>query len=413
MSAMRACGGALAALLLAACGGGTTSTAPGGAVLSFSASVRVGGLCCLIYSPQIAVDGNRVFVGWIEAIRYTTYTPLRRSNDGGASFPDALSFGDWTRGDQDQLRLATAPGLALHLAWEDTRGGTCDPFCRGARLFTTRSADGGETFAANQPLPTAGAGGEQGAPALGAAANGDLFAAWHEGNGAGTAIRFARRMAAGPDEAPVRVDAGQPAVPAQRFPALAHTTDGRVAVAWLDARSGKSEVYVARSLDRGGHFGIGARLHPEDALVTDRAGVRLAVTGAGRMIATWAEQRGGRWQVQVAVSLDGGQSFTTPRPIESSSAGDQTAPALAAQESGAVYLAWQDSRSGADRLRAARSRDGADSFEPSVLVDSPPSGAEGDQRQPALVVDAGGQLLAVWLDFSRPDPGIYFARSAR
>lgn len=40
------------------------------------------------------------------------------------------------------------------------------------------------------------------------------------------------------------------------------------------------------------------------ALATDRAGVRLGVTGAGRIIATWAEQRGGRGQVQVAVSPD-------------------------------------------------------------------------------------------------------------
>lgn len=41
------------------------------------------------------------------------------------------------------------------------------------------------------------------------------------------------------------------------------------------------------------------------------------------------------------------------------------------------------------------------------------AGAAGDQRQPALVVDAGGSLLAVWLDISRPDPGVYFTRSAR
>lgn len=73
----------IATLALVACGDNNSPPQP----LSFTPSVKVGGLCCLLYNPQIAIAGDRIFVAWDEAIRYTTYIPFYRSNDGGSSFP--------------------------------------------------------------------------------------------------------------------------------------------------------------------------------------------------------------------------------------------------------------------------------------------------------------------------------------
>ena len=53
---------------------------------------------------------------------------------------------------------------------------------------------------------------------------------------------------------------------------------------------------------------------------------------------------------------------------------------------------------------------GADSFEPSVFVDDP-GNLEGDQESPALTVGSGGAVFVTWVDFTKPDPGIFFARS--
>ena len=100
---------------------------------------------------------------------------------------------------------------------------------------------------------------------------------------------------------------------------------------------------------------------------------------------------------------------TVPAAVEAT-AGNQQLPALATLAPGSVYLAWQDERSGQERVRVARSRDGGDSFEPSVLIDDPGT-AEGDQRGPALTVGADGVVYAAWVDFTKPDSGIFFARS--
>ena len=409
-------GVALAALaLVLACGGGpssppTPSPAP---PLSFARSVKVGGFCCLLYTPRVVASGGRIFVAWTQAIRYTTYIPLRRSTDGGLNFPDELAFVDASSGDRDAANLAAAPGGALSLVWEDTRNGTCDPFCRGEQVFTTRSADGGASFAPNQTVEATASSDEQRTPVHAVADNGDVLVAWQDRRNRRAEIYFARSLDAGASyERAILVDAGGAGSGEQRFPAIATQADGRVYVGWLDTRSGLPEVYLARSLDRGASFGAGAPLHPAVPAVTDRASLQLGVTGAGRLVTAWSEKRHGRCQVRCAMSLDGAQSFATARATDPATQGDQTFPALAVYGSGEVYLAWQDSRTGSDRVRVARSLDGADSFEASVLVDDP-GAVGGNQQQPALSVDASGRLLAVWLDFSKADSGVYFARSLR
>jgi hypothetical protein len=403
----------LASLALLACGRESPPTPSPRPPLSFTGSVKVGGFCCLLSNPKIAVDADRVFVAWTQAIRYTTFIPLRRSSDAGRSFPDELAFADATSGDRETMRLAVDANGALDLVWEDSRNGSCDPFCRGYQLFATRSVDGGATFAANRPIAASPvANGEQTSPVQAVAADGDVFVAWQEQGGSGVEVRVARSLDAGVSYQPaVRVDPSA-AAPDQRFPSLALPPDGRVYVAWLDGRSGRPEVYLAHSVDRGVRFGSAGPLHPSAPEVTDRAGLQLAVTGTGRLVAVWTERRAGRWRLQGVVSLDGGQSFTTPRALDAAPQGDQTFPVLAVYGADEVYVAWQDSRSGAERLRIARSTDGADTFEASLLVDDP-GAAEGNQQQPDVVVDAHGSVLAVWLDFSKSDSGVYLARSGR
>jgi len=403
----------LAVAVLAACGGGSSSepSPPGPQPLRFGRSVNVGGFCCLLHRPRLVASGDRVFVAWTQAVRYTTSIPLRRSSDAGLSFPDELDFVDAESGDRDAIRLAIAPGGILSLVWEDSRSGRCDPFCQGYQVFTTRSADGGARFTANRAIAPA-AGDEQSNPVQLIADNGDVFMAWQQRSGGRATIQVARSLDAG-----ASYQSAVPADPAadgdQSFPAIAMQPDGRLYAAWLDRRSGWPEVYFSRSLDRGASFGPGVPLHPSVPEVTDRAGVQLAVTGAGRLVAAWTERRDGRWQVQRSVSLDGGQSFTAPRPVDPAAvSGDQSFPALAVRATGEVYLAWQDKRSGTDRARIARSTDGADTFETSVPIDDS-GAADGSQWQPDIYVDATGSVLAVWVDLSKPASGIYFARSIR
>ena len=396
-----------AVLLLSACESDSTSDP-----LEFESSVRVGGLCCLLWAPTIAVDGDNVYVGWSESIRFTSYLPLYRSTDGGASFDDSLSFDDATGGDADAFTIALSVFGRLHLVWEDSRNGICDPFCRGYDIYSTWSVDSGDAFADNRPAdggPAIGAS-AQGRPAQTITDAGAVLVVWEDSRFGGSEVFISRSLDRG-----VSFETGRPleatgARPrSQRSPTIASEIDGRVFVAWLDDRGGSRNVYLAVSDDRGASFDPGAPLHPSDAGATDRSNVKLVATGLGTLVAVWAEHRDDVWQIYRAVSRDGGASFTIPAAVEPTQA-NQRLPTIATHATGDVYLGWQDERSGQGRVHVARSRDGADSFEPSVFVDDP-GNLEGDQESPALTVGSGGAVFVTWVDFTKPDPGIFFARS--
>jgi hypothetical protein len=309
----------------------------------------------------------------------------------------------------ERVRLDATPGGELLLVWQDSRNGTCDPFCRGHELFAARSADGGASFAENLRIDPAGV--AQGPPALLVTPDGTVLVAWFDGRDGGSHIYLARSFDSGASFEPgLRVDTGAEASSLQSSPSLAAETDGRVWVAWLEGFP-RRDVHLARGFDRGAVFEPVGRVHPEAPEVTERANVALTITGSGRLVLVWTEQRGGRWRVQSATSLDGGLSFSEPRPVDSSTAeADQILPSVAAAGADRVYVTWQVDRVAGDRVRIARSTDGADTFEASVLVADP--GPEGDQRDPDLDVDSGGAVVVTWVDFARLPSGVYVARSS-
>jgi len=404
-----------AVVVLPACSGSSPGSPPSPAPpLSFSTSVPVGGLCCLVYEPQIVADGNVVYVSWVEAIRYTTYLPMRRSTDGGRSFPDPLTFADTSRGDRNRIRLAAAEGgRGLFAAWRDSREGVCDPFCRGYRVYATRSVDDGTSFAANSPVEVDPGGGEQRSPALALGMGSDVYLAWETFQGGDREIRFARStddLASFDPSIPIDAEGASPRN--QHSPSIAVEPDGRIHVAWLDRRSGVPEVYLAHSGDRGASFQVAGALHPADSEVSDRDAATIALTDEGTLVAAWTEQRSGRWQVRCATSLDGGQTFTSPEAVDAAGTGDQLLPSMVADAADSVYVAWQDDRSGGERVRIARSTDGAESFEGSILI-ADPGAAQGDQRGPALALHPSGDVLATWVDFDNPNGVVFAARSAR
>ncbi len=400
--------GLIAAALFAASCESDSTTKP----LEFQPIVRVGGLCCLLRSPAIAADGENVYVGWSESIRFTFYLPLYRSSDGGRSFDDPLSFDHAIGGETDRLDMALSVLGRLHLLWQDSRNGICDPFCRGYDVYSTWSVDFGDTFADNRPVDggAEGGAGDQGRAAQAITGSGAVLTVWEGSRLGGSEIFISRSLDRGANfEAGRSLHATGARPRNQQSPAIASEIDNRVFVAWLDDRDGLRDVYLAISDDLGASFDPGAPLHPSDAGVTDRTNLKLVTTGLGTLVAVWAEQRDDLWQIFRAVSRDGGQSFTIPAAVESSG-GDQLLPVIASHTTGDVFVAWQDERGGQGRVRVARSRDGGDSYEPSILVDDP-GDAEGDQRDPALTVRSDGAIFVTWIDFTKPESGVYVARS--
>jgi hypothetical protein len=133
----------------------------------------------------------------------------------------------------------------------------------------------------------------------------------------------------------------------------------------------------------------------------------VAAHGAGRVVVAWQEEAAGHpAMVQVAVSEDGGRSFSTVTDVETTGAA-QWEPRLAFRpDGGALALVWTDFREGlAAKVRLARSVDGGHTWGTSVRVDAggeESSRIEGMQAQPTLAWTESA-LAVAWVDYRERD----------
>ena len=135
-----------------------------------------------------------------------------------------------------------------------------------------------------------------------------------------------------------------------------------------------------------------------------------------RLYVVWPDVRSGRAEIFLAYSGDKGHSWSKPIVVsEADNSGDSSLPQVAVNSSGVVGVSWYDRREnrgdGGWRVRFRASLDGGDSFLPSVKVSDASSGfgsidtltLEASQRG-ALMRSPGGPMRA---DFG---PGVWHFR---
>jgi BNR repeat-like domain len=177
-------------------------------------------------------------------------------------------------------------------------------------------------------------------------------------------------------------------------PADRHT----IYAAWLQAR--KRAVIVAKSVDAGATWAFTVAVR--SAVELDKPA--LAVRGQNVYVGFNYEE-----EVWVAVSADGGRSFTTTRVYASDRPGWSLLGGATVDPNGHAYVAWASyAKAGGARgrvnLYVAKSADGGKTWAPKPLdVSSSAPGCEEEKcseaylgAQVALAVDAGGTLYAAW-----------------
>ncbi|HEX7048947.1 MAG TPA: hypothetical protein VF188_01945 [Longimicrobiales bacterium] len=311
---------------------------PGGT--AFSAPVRVndvpGDAAPHEQAPaQVAVgpEGN-VYVAW----QNNTVVPGRRfpasdlrfarSVDGGRTFEPAIYVNDDAGGTPTSHtfhNLLVGPDGTVYVAWIDSR---------------TR---------ASEMAATGGAG--QGTKASSMASMG------HHGESAGPGpeIRFARSTDQGRSFGPsVVVD--RDACPCCRT-SLALGADGTVYVAWRKVFDGNlRDIVVARMEPGAAGFEAPVRVHADEWFfeACPHAGPSIAVDAAGRLHVGWYTGREGGPGLYHAVSTDGGRSFGTPDAVLADAWVPPSQITLAADETGAVWVAWDDRRAVERTVHLAR-----------------------------------------------------------
>ena len=178
----------------------------------------------------------------------------------------------------------------------------------------------------------------------------------------------------------------------QDHSSCAADSDGNTYIVWQEAASaGDYDVYVAKSSDGGESFSEPVALASSSSNETNPV---LAVHPAGVVFAAWQEDGSVDQDVQVAISSDGD---TWVEGLLPSQPGNQANPSIAADMDGNVYVVWEDDRYaapgpfGSSDILGAVSSDGLNWTPLEIAI------ADGDQTSPTIAVDADSGQTRVYV----------------
>ncbi|GIV95550.1 MAG: hypothetical protein KatS3mg057_0207 [Herpetosiphonaceae bacterium] len=365
---------------------------------------------------KLAVDPqNRLHIVWTEQ----TLSPQRfdiyyaRSTDGGKT---------WTTGREivgGSDLPAIGPNIAvdrsgtLHLAWIDLRGGT--PY----RVYYSRSFDGGDTWEEPRPVSSLSETLDAAVPSISVDTSGRVHLAWHVGNpdqDSTIAQVYYTRSTDGGDtfEEPRRLNTDLSHHAAWPRFSVEGTSGDVVAIAWRDNRRDPDwDVYMAISTDGGQTFveqavqATSARDWDPDVLVDAFGVIHLSYT-------TFPDTEDTEPSVGYRFSTDQGQSWSDPlvlseaRSMLSSWAYDPSGKRL--------WLWWKDERDAdpppSEEKRsdvvAKYSTDGGLTWSELQFVTD-----EGDAEVyfPGMALGADGRAYAMWSIEVEPGRNVVYARS--
>jgi hypothetical protein len=287
-------------------------------------------------------------VAWVDQRRKDVLLQ-RYSPDGNALLSAPVDVSRQPESFSWLPRLAWAPDDAsrLHVLWQEIifSGGS-----HGGEILTAVSHDGGRSFAPPVNLSRSQAGDGKGRLDRNT---------WHNGS----------------------LD-------------IATAPGGQVFATWTEY---DGRLWIARSGDGGRAFSKPLLVAGDPPALPARAPA-LAVGPEHAVVLAWATGEDPAGDVWVAISNDGGRSFSAPKPA-ATTAGHSDTPKLAFDAGGVLHLVHAESRGGPFKpslIRHLRSNDGGRSFGPASEISSPlPAGYAG-AAFPALGIDARGRVVVMW-----------------
>ena len=294
-------------------------------------------------APALAVVGDEVFLTWaLTHPKVTADKPfsnelrLSRSTDGGKTFLPSILVND----DEQVIghsfdSIHVASDGSVHVAWIDAREGK-----KESGTFVTRSTDHGHTVAKNVKVDDNTC--VCCRTSLATGPDGTLYVAWRKILPGDLRETVVARSTDGGNTFSSPVIVGQdrwvfPGCP-HRPASIGTDRGGRLYVVWYT--EGVDEipaVFLAYSNDRGDTFSPKQKLNVSKGTFPDHP--QMTVDPEGRIVIVWEEQSPVRREVVVSVSLDRGQTFSTPQKLNEKKG--QT-PSLSMNSKGLAALAWME-----------------------------------------------------------------------
>jgi hypothetical protein len=303
------------------------------------------------------------------------------------------------------MRSVACVGDNVYATWANLENGHW-------RIYFARSVDGGRSFLPEIPVDE-DPGIARHHPAI--AARGDMiYIAWQDdlsdGASRGSGVDFDILLVSSSDggrtfSAPLQVNDNT--FRHQKFPSVAVSpVDPRtVYVAWEDERANlpTNDLYFAGSVNGGASFGNAKRVNDDDTALYHYTPA-VAADGSGAVYVAWSTEDpgpSGESHIYLDKSTDGGNTFGTDTRVNDAVPNWCYDPSIAVAPSGDVYVAWSDGRSGRFErdIYLAASRTGGASFDNSVKVSRESSLSK--QEYPSVGISLGGTVWIAYEDYQR------------
>ncbi len=292
----------------------------------------------------MAADGSFVVAWQDDTDGNGVYQIHARGFDaGGSERFTRITVNSVSTGQQENPAVAVAPDGRFAVAWEDDRDrdGDMQVWLRGF------NADGSERFA--ERSVHADVAGKRQRPAVAATPDGGCVVVWEDdGDGNGIFQIHARGFRADGSERFARRTVNSQAAGQQRNPAVAADGTGGFVVVWEDDQDSDGDYQLlARGFDAGGSQRFADKRVHQVAGGQHRAPV-VAAAPNGAFAVAWEDDGdgNGKYQIRVRGFTASGAESLGERTVNRIADGQQLAPGLALDDTGALAIVWQDDMDG-------------------------------------------------------------------
>ncbi|HEY7382663.1 MAG TPA: calcium-binding protein [Beijerinckiaceae bacterium] len=305
---------------------------------------------------------------------------------------------------QDVPVVAALSDGRFVVAWEQHTA-AFDSHDIRARIFNGNGTPAGAEFVVNTTLA-----GNQRAPDIAALAGGGFVIAWEHFSGTNDDIRARAFNAAGSAlgaEFVVEADAVD-----ETQPAIAGLSNGDYAIVWRDTGSAGehdgSGWHIRGEVFRGNGTGVSGEFIVNSTTAGNQAEPSIAALPNGRFVVTWTHF-GATWDVRARVFANGGAPLA-PDFVVDAEGDDEFAPTVTALPDNRFFIVWHDDAAGTEtdgstthlrgELFSGVTGNGGSSANEFVVNTTTAQ----LQIFPSVATLVDGRLIAAWEDESRTAP---------
>ena len=304
--------------------------------------------------------------------------------------------------------MAVDPNDRVHFAYleYDPSGGTLPPCNSGLDLSNT--TNGQDWGTVHYQL---GGGGLTDKDSITVAPSGRIYAAWDEGN----VMIVTWSDDGGSTWAPFHFPDD---IPGGVLGAVITTSAaGIVYLTWWDF--GSNNIFFDWSAD-GTTWHTDTRINDVTGSAPGGGGWQLAIPAmavdpvSGAIYVAWPDSRNGNLDIFASASTDGGITWSANHKLnDDSGSNTQWMVDIAVDNASVVHAAWEDNRKGAWNIFYSNSTDGGNTWAANIRVSSEDTPLSYNRPGDYFAIEAGpdNKIYVVWTDGRGTDFDIYYARS--